>query len=38
MFAIARNVSVPVGAPYQKFGIYNTEYHAVTDDTNRLYF
>ena len=38
MFAIARNVSVPFGAPYQKFGIYNTEYRTVTDDTNRLYF
>jgi penicillin V acylase-like amidase (Ntn superfamily) len=27
--AIARNASVPFGAPYQKFGIYNTEYRTV---------
>lgn len=38
MFAIARNVSVPFGAPYKNFGIYNTEYRTVTDDTNRRYF
>lgn len=38
MFAIARNVSVPFGAPYKGFGIYNTEYRAVTDLTNKTYF
>jgi choloylglycine hydrolase len=38
MFAIARNVSVPFGAPYKGFGIYNTEYRTVTDDTARRYF
>ncbi|MFL5251920.1 MAG: linear amide C-N hydrolase [Rhodopila sp.] len=38
MFAIARNVSVPYGAPYKGFGIYNTEYRSVMDDTNRRYF
>jgi penicillin V acylase-like amidase (Ntn superfamily) len=38
MFAIARNASVPFGAPYKGFGIYNTEYRTVTDATNRLYF
>jgi penicillin V acylase-like amidase (Ntn superfamily) len=38
MFAIARNVSVPFGAPYKDFGIYNTEYRTVMDLTNRLYF
>lgn len=38
MFAIARAVSVPFGAPYKGFGIYNTEYRSVTDDTNRRYF
>lgn len=38
MFAIARNVSVPFGAPYKGFGIYNTEYRTVTDLTNKLYF
>ena len=38
MFAIARNASVPFGAPYKGFGIYNTEYRTVTDATNRVYF
>jgi penicillin V acylase-like amidase (Ntn superfamily) len=38
LFAIARNVSVPFGAPYRNFGIYNTEYRTVTDDTNKRYF
>jgi choloylglycine hydrolase len=38
MFAIARNVSVPFGAPYRNFGIYNTEYRTVIDDTNLRYF
>jgi choloylglycine hydrolase len=38
MFAIARNVSVPFGAPYKGFGIYNTEYRTVTDLSERLYF
>ena len=38
MFAIARNVSVPFGAPYKDFGIYNTEYRTVMDLTNKVYF
>jgi len=38
VLAIARNVSVPFGAPYKGFGIYNTEYRTVTDLTNELYF
>ena len=38
VLAIARNVSVPFGAPYKGFGIYNTEYRTVTDLTNKLYF
>ncbi|GBG40052.1 choloylglycine hydrolase [Mycobacterium montefiorense] len=38
VMAIMRNVSVPFGAPYQDFGIYNTEYRTVTDLTNRTYF
>ena len=38
MFAIARNASVPFGAPYKTFGIYNTEYRTVSDDTNTRYF
>jgi choloylglycine hydrolase len=36
--AIARNVSVPFGAPYKGFGIYNTEYRTVVDLTNKRYF
>lgn len=38
ILAIARNVSVPFGAPYKGFGIYNTEYRTAIDLTNRLYF
>lgn len=38
VMAIMRNVSVPFGAPYADFGIYNTEYRTVTDLTNRTYF
>jgi penicillin V acylase-like amidase (Ntn superfamily) len=38
IFAIARNVSVPFGAPYKDFGIYTTEYRTVTDLTNKRYF
>ena len=37
VMAIMRNVSVPFGAPYHDFGIYNTEYRTVTDLTNRTY-
>jgi penicillin V acylase-like amidase (Ntn superfamily) len=38
ILAIARNVSVPFGAPYASFGIYNTEYRTVMDLTNKIYF
>ena len=38
ILAIARNVSVPFGAPYKGFGIYNTEYRTVMDLTNLVYF
>lgn len=38
ILAIARNVSVPFGAPYKGFGIYNTEYRTATDLTNKRYF
>jgi penicillin V acylase-like amidase (Ntn superfamily) len=38
MFAIARNVSVPFGAPYAKFGIYNTEYRTVMNLTDKRYY
>jgi len=38
VLAIARNVSVPFGAPYKGFGIYNTEYRTVMNLTSRRYF
>jgi choloylglycine hydrolase len=38
VMAIMRNVSVPFGAPYGDFGVYNTEYRTVCDLTNRMYF
>jgi penicillin V acylase-like amidase (Ntn superfamily) len=38
VLAIARNVSVPFGAPYAGFGIYNTEYRTAINLTNRRYF
>lgn len=38
ILAIARNVSVPFGAPYKSFGIYNTEYRTAIDLTNPTYF
>lgn len=38
VMAIMRNLSVPFGAPYGEFGVYNTEYRTVADLTNRMYF
>jgi len=38
VMAIARNASVPFGAPYSDFGIYDTEYRTVCDLTNRCYY
>lgn len=38
ILAIARNVSVPFGAPYKGFGIYNTEYRTAINLTSRRYF
>lgn len=38
VLAVIRNVSVPFGAPYKGFGIYNTEYRTATDLTNGRYF
>lgn len=39
VLAVARNVSVPFGAPYKGFGIYNTEYRtAMNLDQRRYYF
>ncbi|MBA2114010.1 linear amide C-N hydrolase [Bremerella alba] len=38
VLAIARNASVPFGAPYKSFGVYNTEYRTAMDLTNLRYF
>lgn len=38
VLAIARNVSVPFGAPYKGFGIYNTEYRTAINLTGQRYF
>lgn len=38
VLAIARNVSVPFGAPYKGFGIYNTEYRTAINLTARRYY
>lgn len=38
VLAIARNASVPFGASYKGFGIYNTEYRTVIDLNSRRYF
>lgn len=38
VLAIVRNVSVPFGAPYAKFGIYNTEYRTAINLTKQRYF
>ncbi len=38
VLAVARSVSVPFGAPYRDFGVYDTEYRTVSDLTSRRYF
>jgi len=38
ILAVARNVSVPFGAPYKGFGIYNTEYRTASNLTERRYY
>jgi penicillin V acylase-like amidase (Ntn superfamily) len=38
MLSIMRNVSVPFGAPYGEFGVYNTEYRTVADLGGLRYF
>jgi penicillin V acylase-like amidase (Ntn superfamily) len=38
VLAVARNISVPFGAPYKGFGIYNTEYRTAINLTNQRYF
>jgi penicillin V acylase-like amidase (Ntn superfamily) len=37
LMAVMRNVSVPFGAPYAEFGVYNTEYRTVVDLTGKQY-
>jgi choloylglycine hydrolase len=38
VLAVARNVSVPFGAPYKGFGIYNTEYRTAINLSSGRYF
>lgn len=38
ILGIARNVSVPFGAPYRDFGIYNTEYRTAMNLTAPRYY
>ncbi len=38
ILSVMRNVSVPFGAPYGEFGVYNTEYRTVADLTSLRYF
>jgi penicillin V acylase-like amidase (Ntn superfamily) len=38
MLSVMRNVSVPFGAPYGEFGVYNTEYRTVADLSSLRYF
>ncbi|CBV42512.1 linear amide C-N hydrolase [Halomonas elongata] len=38
ILAIARNVSVPFGAPYKDFGVYNTEYRTAMNLNDRRYY
>ena len=38
ILAVARNVSVPFGAPYKGFSIYNTEYRTAANLTDRRYY
>lgn len=38
VLSVLRNVSVPFGAPYDEFGIYDTQYRTMVDLTNMRYF
>lgn len=38
VLSVLRNVSVPFGAPYDAFGIYDTQYRTMVDLTNMRYF
>ncbi len=38
VLSVLRNVSVPFGAPYDEFGVYDTQYRTMVDLTNMRYF
>jgi choloylglycine hydrolase len=38
ILAVVRNVSVPFGAPYGEFGIYNTDYRTAVNLSKRRYY
>ena len=38
VLSVLRNVSVPYGAPYDEFGVYDTQYRTMADLTNMRYF
>ncbi len=38
IMSVARNVSVPFGAPYKDFGTYNTEYRTALNLTTKQYY
>ncbi len=38
ILAVARSVSVPFGAPYKGFGLYDTEYRTAANLTDMTYF
>lgn len=38
VLSVIRNVSVPFGAPYRDFGIYNTEYRTAANLNDRRYY
>jgi choloylglycine hydrolase len=38
VLSVARNVSVPFGAPYKGFGIYNTEYRTAANLSDLRYY
>ena len=38
LLSVVRNVSVPFGAPYGEFGIYNTDYRTAVNLGKRRYY
>lgn len=38
ILSVTRNVSVPFGAPYKDFGVYNTEYRTATNLNRQRYY